>query len=545
MKKLEKLIRGFLEKKTAPIAYVGAFSSVIFLRVFVEQFLAKAPALPFYEIIIEFIHNFYFFLISLLLIWLLLSFMLAIRPQKLLHVFSWASLLIIFPPLIDMAKTKGEVFWSFYILSGIQDLKIQFLTIFGHLPSGIVYFGTRIIFITAIVFISGLVYLQTKKIYKTLLAALGTYAILFFMGSFPSIFSYFYYSISGEKKLFEIKDFNIAQLFGTPGSLLGIAPMDIKYSFAYRLDIIYFLFLMILLAAIFYISSREKFYSVLGNFRYPQIVFHTGLFVVGMGLASLQYPGNLELNIFSLAAIAVLAISIWLAWFASVAANDIVDLEVDKISNKWRPLPSGIFSRSDYIQLGLICFFLSLLGAISVGMKFFILILSYQIIAWFYSAPPFRLKRFPLIATFVSSIALIMVFFMGYILISDNQSISTISWRIIAALLLTYTLSIPVKDFKDIAGDKQEKIWTIPVIFGETRAKLIVAAGIFISFVSSVFLINELRLFFWALAFGALSFLILVWGNIKPRRLPGIILLLVAIYGLILINVVFIGQWPF
>jgi 4-hydroxybenzoate polyprenyltransferase len=540
MKKAEEIINKLLDQKVNLSVFIAAFLSIIFLRVFIEQFVAKSSPLTFDQIIIEYIHNLYFFLISFLMIWIFLSLLLKINPAKLAYIFSLAAILIIFPPLIDMVKTQGQVFWSFYILSSVADLKIQFLTVFGHLPSGIVYFGTRIVFIAAIIFITGLVYFKTKNPIKALITAFAAYVILFFMGSFPSIFSYFYYPIIEKKNIGEIQAFNIAQLFGTPQKLFGITPMDFKYSFAYKLDLIYFMFLMLLFTILFYMISRQKFWAVLKNFRYPQIIFHTGLYLAGAGLAFLRYPQNLELNIFSLLTVAVLAVSVWLAWKASVVLNDVIDLKIDKISNSWRPLPKEIFSQNDYIQFGLACFLLSLLGGITVGTKFFVLLLAYQVIAWFYSAPPFRLKRFPLVATLASSLALLMVFFLGYILVSDGQTIATLQARIIFLLLITYTLSIPAKDFKDIEGDRKDGVWTVPVIFGEKKAKLIIASAIFVSFMSSVFFINEVRLFWWALIFGIFTFWVMVWGNIKPRRLPGIIISIVAIYGLILTYVVFI-----
>jgi 4-hydroxybenzoate polyprenyltransferase len=104
---------------------------------------------------------------------------------------------------------------------------------------------------------------------------------------------------------------------------------------------------------------------------------------------------------------------------------------------------------------------------------------------------------------------------------------------------LAFTLSLPIKDFKDIEGDKKYGIWTIPVIFGEDRARLIVAAGIFISFVASVFFLNALNLFFWAIAFGGGAFLILINKKIKTTNLFWWMLVLVFLYGLILLKGVF------
>jgi 4-hydroxybenzoate polyprenyltransferase len=539
MKKLEKIINFLLEKKVSALSFVAVFSSIIFLRVFVEQFIAKSSVISDYEIVIEYIHNVYFFLSAFVILWVFLSRILKISPVKLTGIFTIASLLIIFPPLLDMMKTKGEVFWSFYVITSAKDLPVQFFTFFGHLPSGIVYFGTRIVFLLAILLFGMVAYVISKKVTTAVFAALGSYAVLFFMGSFPTIFSLFYFPLFTSKKIGEIQSFEVASFFGSPRRIFGLREVGIKYTFPYNLEFIFFIFLTLLLSVLFYRINKKKFWSFFQNFRFPQIAYHAGLFFIGLGLGFLEYPQSYSTDIFSLFSIVVLIFSIILAWLASVVVNDIYDFGIDNISNPTRPLPSGVLNKEEYVQLGWILFFLSLLGGITIGMKFFILLLVYQIIAWMYSAEPLRLKKYPGIASFVSSLASIMVVFMGYILMSPDQTIYTFSWRVILLLIISYTISIPIKDFKDIEGDGKYEVWTIPVLFGEKKARIIIGTNLFISFVMSVFFLNELKLFWWALLFGSVAFLIVNSKKIKPQGLFWRILGVVTIYGIILVKVVF------
>jgi 4-hydroxybenzoate polyprenyltransferase len=539
MKKLEKTINYILEKKFSALSFLAVFCSIIFLRVFVEQFIAKSSVINDYEIVIEYIHNVYFFLIAFVILWIFLSWILKINPGKLTGIFVGASLLIIFPPLIDMIKTKGEVFWSFYVITSAKDLPIQFFTFFGHLPSGIVYFGTKVVFLIAIFLFGVVAYVISKKVATAIFAALGSYVVLFFMGSFPTIFSLLYYPLFSSKKIGEIQSFEVASFFGSPRRIFGLKEIGIKYTFPYNLEFIFFLFLIFLLSVLFFQLSRKKFWSFFQNFRFPQIAYHLGLFFVGMGLGLLDYPQSYSTDIFSFFSAAVLMLSIILAWLSSVVVNDIYDFEIDSISNQKRPLPSGIFNKEDYAQLGWILFFLSLLGGITIGIKFFILLLVYQIIAWMYSAEPLRLKKYPGIASFVSSLASLVVVFVGYILMSPDQTIYGFSWRVILLLVIAYTISIPIKDFKDIEGDGKYGIWTIPVLFGEKKARIIIGTNLFIAFVMSVFFLNELRLFWWALFFGSVAFLIVNSKKIKPQGLFWRILGAVTIYGLILVKIVF------
>lgn len=542
MKKWYLLASQFFDQSVSSLSWVGVFLSMLFLRNFLEQFVAKSVPLTSQESLLELIHNLYFFLLVLILLWLYLSLILRINPSKLAFSMCWASALMLLPPVIDMIKSGGEIYWSFYLLSSPSDLWKQFTSIFGHLPSGIVYYGTKITFIFAIVLCVGVIFAKTKDWIRASISAFAIYVILFFMGSFPSLFFYAYSFFMETKKVSSIKAFEIVQFFGSPQRILGIDTLDFKYALAYKVELFYYILLIFLSAALFFMISRKKFLAVFWNLRFPQLFYHAGLLFVGMGLGYLNFRENFSFDIFSLAVTGILSISVWLSWLASVVANDIYDLEIDKISNPNRPLPKGIFSVSEYAQFGVICLLLSLLGGITIGFNFFALLLVYQIIAWFYSAPPFRLKKFPGIATFTSALASIAIIFLGYILLSSDQTIYTLSWRIVLLFVICYTISIPIKDFKDIEGDKKYGIWTIPVIFKKDNARVIVAASHFVSYILSVFFLNESKLFFWAIVFGAINYAIVISKKIDSRRVFWWVLLTIFFYLLVMIKIVFVDN---
>ncbi len=540
MKKTEKILRSFLEKRISPLSWLGIFSCFVFLRVFVEQALAVARPLTNLEIIMEFVHSFYFFTLAILSIWLLLSLILKMKPQKFSYIFIFSMLLVLVPPVLDMIKTGGQVYWSFYILSSPSDLWKQYLTAFGHLPSGIVYFGTRIVFIATVILVSALVWILTKKIWKTFLVAFLTYSILFIMGAFPSFLYYAYVFFSRSGKVSAVHSFDIAGNLGAPEKIFGVIFPSFQYTLAYKLNYVYFILLVALLAVMFYLESREKFLAALKNLRLPQAIYHAGIFLIGMSLGFLQYQNNFHLNIFSVMAVIILLISVILSWIASVVVNDIYDARIDLVSNTERPLPRNVFTRWEYLQFGLICFFLALLGGETIGLSFFIFLVVYQVLAWIYSAPPFRLKKLPIVATLVSSMASLTILFLGFSLVSDGQTIHTLSWRIIFLLLIAYTLSLPIKDFKDIEGDKKEGVLTVPVLLGEKKARLVVAAGVFVSYALSVFFLNEMKLFPWAMLCATVSFVIINNPEVTPRKLPVWVLGIVSIYFFILVWVAFL-----
>lgn len=542
MRKFAIFFDRMMEKDVSLSDFLFGFLGLVFLRVFIERFLAISREADAYAIVLEFIHNILFFLVLFLLLWIFLSLFLKMNPKKMGVLFLWASFLIVFPPILDMIKTGGEVYWSFYLLSSLYDLKVQFWSIFGHLPSGIMYFGTRIVFVMAIAIIAIFTIARTKSAIKTLIAAIGAYLLMFFMGAFPTLFFFGYSLLTGGMKIGEIQGFNVAQFFLGNSRIFGVEAEGLGYAFVYKLDFLLYLMAIILLAVIFWLIDKKKLYAILKNARWPQVFYHAGLFFVGIALGAFKHPESFSLNIFSLSAVLVLLCGVFFSWKASVVVNDFYDQRIDMITNKERPLSGRTIPAEEYSSLGKTFFALALLSGIIVGFKFFAVFLAYQAVAWVYSAKPFRLKRFPIVATFVSAFASLLIFFLGYVLFSPGQTIVDIPFRIIVLLVIAYTISIPLKDFKDIDGDKAEGIRTIPVIFGEKNARIIVASGIFLSFILSVFLLNERRLFWWAVVFGVIGYFSISSCKMKPRLLPWAIFALTLIYGCILVWVAILGK---
>ncbi|MFA7208658.1 MAG: UbiA family prenyltransferase [Parcubacteria group bacterium] len=537
--KFERIVDGLLAGKTSALMLGLNFSGIIATRVLEEKFLAYSPATG-GEILVEYLHNFLFFANTFILIWLVVSFFLRKNPAVIAPVVSWALFLILLPPLIDMAKTGGDIFWSFYLLNDPPGLWRQFITVFGDLPSGIVYFGSKIVFLVAVVFSFLLVWLKTKRITKAFLGALTVYALLFFMGSFPSWVTFAYQFFHG-KSIMDVSGIQVAQFFGSPRPIFGLEANTLKYAFAYHLDMVFYLFFLGLSAIAFFAASRTKFLAIVGNARFPQLIYHSGLFLVGLGLGFLAYPQNMHFNFFAFLVAPILLLSVWLAWLASVVVNDLYDSRVDAVSNPERPLQRKIFTPEEYKDAGIIFFALSLLGGLVIGVKFAIILLIYQIVACFYSAEPYRLKRFLGVATFFSAIASLLVVFLGFVLFSGADNLKFFPWRVGFLLLIALTISLPIKDLKDIAGDKKDDVWTVPVLWGENTGRIIIASGIFASFVLSVFFLNEFKLFWWAILLGSAAFLATVSKKIKPRQVFWWVLAVVGIYGLIVAKIVFVG----
>lgn len=534
MVETKKIEENLFSGKIRPLHWLLVFLGIVSLRLFLDNLVAHSASISF-KLEMD-LHNFLFFGLLFMLIWLFLSLILGLRPSRLSFLMIWACLLIDLPPILDLIKTGGSVYIGPYIYTSLKELKVEYLTVFGNLPTGMLYFGTKITFLMASLGIFFLVWLKTKNWIKGFLGLWGAYSLFFFMASFPSWLTFANSFFRGSEKISQIGSVQIFQ-FMSQVEVFSLAVANFEYGHIYNLSLIYFPLILILSIILFLLSESERLLAVLRNIRLPQCFYHLGLLFVGMGLGYLAYPENLTFNLFSFFAVLSLCGAVLLAWKASVVVNDIYDQAIDKVSNPSRPLPNKIFEIKDYAEFGIICFILSLIGGLVIGAKFAFLLLIYQILAFFYSAPPFRLKRIPFLATLVSSWASLTIVFLGFFLFSGENNLEGLSWRIIFLLMLVLIFSLPLKDFKDIEGDRRARVWTIPVIFGEEMGRIIIGGGIFLSFVASVFFLNERKLFFWAIIFGALSFLIVVSEKIKARRLIWWVFPCVFIYGLILVKI--------
>jgi len=135
-----------------------------------------------------------------------------------------------------------------------------------------------------------------------------------------------------------------------------------------------------------------------------------------------------------------------------------------------------------------------------------------------------------------------LVIFAGFILVTFSQDIIEFPKRIFWLMLFSLTLALPIKDLKDIKGDKLDGVATIPVVFGEYWGKIIIGSGIFLSYFLSVILLNESRLLLWAIIVGGLSFWVVTSSGenkkISNRNLIWWVMGLVIIYLAVLIKLV-------
>jgi len=176
-----------------------------------------------------------------------------------------------------------------------------------------------------------------------------------------------------------------------------------------------------------------------------------------------------------------LLLSVFFAFQTAVCVNDIADYRIDKLSNKTRPLIRGI-NKNEFRLIAAFYFGFSLLFAWLISYYAAMFVLMYQALAYIYSSPPFRLRKLPLLTSFILALCSLVAIMTGFFGVSNVTKLDLFPKNIALLILVTFTLAVSFKDLKDVKGDKKEKVWTIPVLFGMKKGKIIIGMLMLLSY---------------------------------------------------------------
>jgi chlorophyll synthase len=161
----------------------------------------------------------------------------------------------------------------------------------------------------------------------------------------------------------------------------------------------------------------------------------------------------------------------------SQAVNDWFDREVDAINEPGRPIPSGrIPGRWGlYIAVGWTA--VSLLVATLLGPWGFAAAVTGLLLAWAYSAPPFRLKRNGWLGCAACGLSYEGLAWVTGAAVMAGGAMPAAPSLLLAGLYSAGALGImALNDFKAIAGDRQMGIRSLPVMLGPVRAAVVASA---------------------------------------------------------------------
>jgi bacteriochlorophyll c synthase len=193
----------------------------------------------------------------------------------------------------------------------------------------------------------------------------------------------------------------------------------------------------------------------------------------------------------------------------SQSVNDYYDLELDRINEPTRPIPSGRLSEKEaaWNWGGVLVAAVLLAGWIGIdiggmrGIVFSLSLLTGLVIGFIYSAPPLKLKK-----NIVLSAPAVGISYGFITYLSANALFSEIRPEVIWLGILNFFMAVSLiimNDFKSTEGDAKSGMKSLAVMIG-TRKTFLVAFGI-IDFVFAVFAGLA-----WSWGFTILMYIILV-----------------------------------
>lgn len=236
------------------------------------------------------------------------------------------------------------------------------------------------------------------------------------------------------------------------------------------------------------------FKAIINDIRALRILHYMILTILGSVLfwkeqSHLQVPLSVEI-IFSHV---LFFLALTYAAIFAIVTNNIEDLETDKISNPNRPLIAMAISKTTYLRAGIICLVIALVSSLINGYKSLLGILCISLGYFIYSCKPFRLKRFLFLAKFIIGINSWVAAVCGYLLMGGNLENFPVSWSIF--ILFPLALAANFIDLKDTEGDRKMNVKTLPVVFGEQKAKYAIAIFTIAAYLMAGILLHQLWMY--------------------------------------------------
>ena len=498
-KSLRNIINSLENSKVPFIYFILTFIFVVSLRNFIETFSDTDTSQISFA---EFFHYDISYIALAMVIIILLYFFIKKDVLKITKIVLTSFLILLIVPIIDLIWSFGKGLNMAYILPGYHsNLIIRFFTFFGNFSKLGITPGIKIE--VALVLVGSFIYfyVSNHNLFKSLFYTLVTYTTIFFYLAAP----------------FLVK------------GLLEIFGLTYKYSDSLMTN---FFLLVILFAGIFiaYILNKRYFKLIIRDIRPFRLLHFELMFLLGF-IIGLNKFGTFVLDSANIFSFIFIPAGIAFAWLYSVITNNIVDYDIDKISNNNRPLIKSKINKIAYYKLSWIILFIALFYPLMVSFKAFFMVLLFVGNYFLYSMPPLRLKRIPLFSKMIIAFNSLILVMLGFII--STGKLEEFPAILIAFFLIFFTIAINFIDIKDYEGDKKAGIKTLPVILGLKKSKFIIGIFFLLTYLAVYFLINNLYLIPVLFIFGITEFLLISRKNYNEKPVFFVYLLtlfLVIIY---------------
>ncbi|MBP7835910.1 MAG: UbiA family prenyltransferase [Candidatus Omnitrophica bacterium] len=463
MEKIKRFIRHCEESSLGFGLWIAAALAIIFIRDSLES-LISTQAFPEFTLF-HLLHVPVFFLTALISIIVLLRLFTRediLKISKISLVFLAIIILPVSFDLIAKLATGAQISYE-YVNGNVRQVVLNFFNPFFSIPG--VPYSLRIEIFIICVFVFIYVFLKTNKVLLSALAAFLAVGLCVFYGTLPGLI------VAGFVKV-------VSLLWRIPYPFLRGRMIEGTVNESV-IVIVELIFALLVTAIWFRLYDARKFRVVIRDFRVSRYLCYFILLILGLVLY-LRLAREVDALIF----VKVLAMSgaLFFALRFSALINDIFDVDCDVVSNKSRPLITGIIDRSEYLKVGAVYLVFSLLFAIWVSAACFMITLFFTAVYFLYSAPPFRLKRLFIFSSLVTGVQAVLTLLMGQLSLAQEDTTVLLYPSLLWLAFLIFSLGSNIKDLKDIEGDRRCGVYSLPVIFGEEKGRKIIALLVLLSY---------------------------------------------------------------
>ncbi len=217
----------------------------------------------------------------------------------------------------------------------------------------------------------------------------------------------------------------------------------------------------------------------------------------------------LDANLFMLVMASAMAIA------GGYTINSFYDSEKDLINRPTRTMLDRLVSQRTKLSAYFVSNILSVLFASYVSFRAVVFFSLYIFLLWFYSH---KIKKFPFISNLLAAILTVVPFFSIFIY---YQNFALVVFMHAAFLFMVISMRTMLKDLHNLKGDLAQNYRTVPVLYGETTAKVLltllgaITLGIAVMLLS-FFELGYMRYYFLFSMPGIVFLIISLWWSQKP-----------------------------
>ncbi|MHA1124603.1 MAG: geranylgeranylglycerol-phosphate geranylgeranyltransferase [Candidatus Heimdallarchaeota archaeon] len=183
----------------------------------------------------------------------------------------------------------------------------------------------------------------------------------------------------------------------------------------------------------------------------------------------------------------------WSLSASAMVLNDYFDIEVDKINDPKRPIPSGKITPKQALTFGIILIVIGILMGIGIdlyeylnvsGVQIGVSIVTSVICAIMAAAYTRYMKRFSIIGNLAVSVGVWLGFLYGDLVLDFNISILT-QCMAAAAFFLNFGREVS-KGIMDVEGDRENNVTTVATVLGPKWTALISSVIMFLAIPVSI-----------------------------------------------------------